>query len=179
MDILITGTIAKRGTGELIGHFKDRLLKRYPEGFINKAEALSRTSCDTETQIQTALSHGAVYVKEYTEFGILEALYGMSKELKCGMEVRIRDIPIRQETVEVCEELGVNPYALCSGDSLLIVCKDGAGMQEILRDQGVEVTLVGVTCPGNDKMLLNGEERGYLPHIREDELTRILREVQK
>ena len=43
---------------------------------------------------------------------LLSALYSLAKENKCGYEVNLRDIPVRQFTIEICELFGLNPYEL-------------------------------------------------------------------
>lgn len=125
--------------------------------------------------VRIALDQGASYAKEYTEFGVFEALFQMAKTLKCGIRVNIKDIPIRQETVEVSEFLGVNPYALYSGNSAIIVASDGAKIVSKLEENGIAARIAGYTTKDdNDKIVINEDERGFLQHIRKDELKNIL-----
>ena len=46
------------------------------------------------------------------EGGILAALYLLAKERKCGLRIALRSIPVRQDTIELCELYGLNPYRL-------------------------------------------------------------------
>ena len=41
-----------------------------------------------------------------------------------GLDIDLKKIPIRQETVEVCEALGLNPYILMSSGSMMIAADD-------------------------------------------------------
>lgn len=43
---------------------------------------------------------------------VLEALANLAKEEKIGYEIRLRDVPVRQFTIELCELFGLNPYEL-------------------------------------------------------------------
>ena len=125
-------------------------------------------------EIDIALSNKAVYAKEYVEFGVFEALFALSKELKTGLLIDIKAIPIKQETVEVCEALGCNPYALYSGYSAVIATPCGEELKNILAEAGILANIVGHTTDNNDKILINEDERSFLPHIRKDELKNIL-----
>lgn len=179
MDILITKYIGIKGTAILARHGYEELVNKYPEWLIDEASLFDNNiQCgydnDTLKEVGISLSNGAVYAEEYDEFGVYEALFKMAQSLKCGLEVDIKAIPIKQETVEVCEFFGVNPYAMFSGYSAVIVSDDGVRMVEKLNEAGIMATIVGHTTPGNDKVLINEDERGFLQHIRKDQLKDIL-----
>ena len=58
-------------------------------------------------------------------------------------EMDLRKLPIRQETVEVCEVLGLNPYILMSSGSMLITTDDGFGLVRKLEQAGIHAAVVG------------------------------------
>ena len=167
MDVLVTYYIGIRGTAILAREYRDDLVNRYPKWLVDEA-------CDFDSYLNDTDSHfdneNIVYCKEYTEFGIFEALFSMSRELKCGLRINIKDIPIKQETVEICEFTGVNPYALYSGHSSVVVAKDGNAAVAFFEEKGIPAIIVGTTTEDNDKIVINEDERGFLPHIRKDEL---------
>jgi len=176
MDVIVTRYIGIRGTAIIARAQYDKLIKRYPEWFLREAMSFDEGLDEIEElpEIGIALNEGASYAKGYTEFGIFEALFQMSKELKCGLRIPIKDIPIKQETVEVCEEIKCNPYALFSGLSSVIVCDDGDRMKVLLENNGILATVVGYTTDNNDKILINEDEESFLPHVRKDELKNVL-----
>ncbi len=51
------------------------------------------------------------------EGGILTAIWNLTGAYETGVEFYLRQIPMRQETVEVCERLELNPYRLYSWDA--------------------------------------------------------------
>ncbi len=169
MDVLVTRYIGIRGTAILAREYRDDLVNRYPKWLVDEACQFDSylNNSDSENIIYDA---NVVYSKEYTEFGIFEALFQMSRELKCGLEINIKDIPIKQETVEICEFTGVNPYALYAGYSSVVVAQDGKKAVEFFEKNGISATIVGTTAKDNDKIVINEDERGFLPHIRKDEL---------
>lgn len=189
MDVLVTRYIGIRGTAILAREYRDDLVNRYPkwlideacqfDSYLNNSDSHSSDFHMSDSDIFDSCIHNIengfedeniIYCKEYTEFGIFEALFQMSRELKCGLEINIKDIPIKQETVEICEFTGVNPYALYAGYSSVVVAKDGKKAVEFYEKNGIPATIVGTTTEDNDKIVINEDERGFLPHIRKDEL---------
>lgn len=175
MDILVTRFIATHGTAILAKERRNELLQRLPEWLVDKAAGFDKDIRDRQLEeVALATENGAVYAKEYFEFGIFEALFQMSKELRCGLVTNIRDIPIKQETVEICEVLDANPYSMFSGYSTVIVAEDGLKIKRILDGANIPSNIVGYTTQNNDKIVVNGDESGFLQHIRKDELKNIL-----
>ena len=64
------------------------------------------------------LGFSALYFTE--NGGILSGLWKMAEASGVGMDVDLRRIPIRQETIEVCERLDVDPYKLESEGTVLL-----------------------------------------------------------
>ena len=90
-----------------------------------------------------------------------------------GLDIDLKSIPIRQETVEVCEALGLNPYILMSSGSMLISTRDGHGLVRELSKAGIHAAVVGKATQGNDRILRNGEDTRYLDKPQSDELYKI------
>ena len=88
------------------------------------------------------------------------------EKLSAGVEIGLKAIPIRQETVELSEYLDVNPYTMPSAGSLLIVAEDGAAMVQVLEDAGIPAAVIGKVTDNKDKVLLNDTERRYLEQPR-------------
>lgn len=179
MDVLVTGFVGIRGTAILAREREEELLHKLPKWLVSQAQEFDRDiqyrfENNELLELAIASSEGAQYAEEFKEFGIFEALYRMSSELKAGLEINLRDIPIMQETVEVCEILRVNPYELYSGVAALIAVEDGNRLLTRLNEAGIPASGIGHTTDNNDKLLINEDERSFLPHVRRDELKRIL-----
>ncbi|MCR4788900.1 MAG: hypothetical protein K5888_09945 [Lachnospiraceae bacterium] len=178
MDVIVTRYIGITGTAILAEEFKEGLLGRYPEWLVREARSFNEGIDELEqndTDVIESLSDtGIRYSAAYHEFGIFEALFQMSKTLRCGLDIMIKNIPIKQETVEVCEFTGADPYLLYSGGSFVIACDDADRTVSELEAKGIPAFFVGKTTSTNDKLVINGDEKGFLPHVRKDELKRIL-----
>ena len=110
----------------------------------------------------------AILCREIAEGGIEAALWELAKEHNLGLRAELRDIPIRQETVEVFNTLDLDPYRLASYGSWLCFADNGAEVLSELRRQGyTEATVIGYTTKDNKRLLYySGVERYILPPER-------------
>ena len=95
-------------------------------------------------------------------------MWEAAEELKVGLRVELREVPIRQETVEVFNELDMDPYILDSYGSWLLFVNDGAAVLAELRSQGFsDAALIGYTTKDRKRvMIYSGVERFLLPPKR-------------
>ena len=82
-------------------------------------------------------------------------------------------IPLRQETVEICECLGLNPYWLRSGCCLLLAGENGGRLARRLRERGLAARVIGQLTAGRDKLLIHGQTTSCLNRPQADELERL------
>lgn len=57
---------------------------------------------------------------DLSQGGIFTALWEMAERAGVGLEVDLKRIPVKQETIELCEYFDINPYNLYSAGALLI-----------------------------------------------------------
>ena len=160
-DIVITKWIGLEGTSILAKEKRQELLERYPAHMIETARGFDR--------YLSVLPEAAAAVK----CGVT-AMHDVTESSGIGLEIDLKKIPIRQETVEVCEFFGINPYQLISSGSMLIAAEDGSLLVQELQKQGIHAVLVGKATKGNDRILLNEEERRFLEPPRADELYKVV-----
>jgi hydrogenase maturation factor len=107
--------------------------------------------------------------------GVFGALWEMAESAGVGLEIELKKIPIRQETVEICEYFDLNPYKLFSGGCMLMAAPDGNALAATLAEAQIPAVVIGKTTAGNDRVLLQGEERRFLETAQTDELHKIFR----
>src|SRR3712207_610082 len=95
---------------------------------------------------------------DITECGVFGALCEMAEAAGCGLEVDLNTIPIRQETVEICEFFHVNPYQIMSSGSMLMITENGENLVRELEKAGIPARVIGVLTDRNDRILQNGSE---------------------
>ena len=82
----------------------------------------------------------------------------------------LRKIPVRQETIEICEYFDINPYNVLSGGSLLAAAKEGTALAEALTRKGIPTVVIGRLTKGNDRILWNEGNKRFLDRPQKDEM---------
>ena len=171
-DVVVTKWIGLEGTSIIAKEKEEELKKRFAPSFVEEAKSFSDyLSVVKDAKIATSVGVSAMH--DVTEGGIFGALWEIAEASGCGLEIDLLDIPIRQETVEICEEYGLNPYALISSGSMLITSPDGAGIVRELKKAGINAAVIGKITEGNDRVVINGDGRRFLEPPGSDELYRI------
>lgn len=172
-DIVVTKWIGLEATTILAKEKEEELKKRFPSGLVDTAKEFDQyLSVVPEAKI--AMEHGASAMHDITEGGVFGALWEMASGAGVGLEVDMKKIPIRQETVEVCEYFHVNPYLIMSSGSMMIATDQGYELVRKLELAGIHAAVIGRTNHGNDRILRNGEEVRYLDKPQTDELYKVL-----
>lgn len=173
MDVIITKWIGLEGTSIIAKEKEAELLTRYPRSLVDEAKGFDRY-LSVLPEAATAVKSGVSAMHDVTEGGIFGALWEMAESAGVGLEIDLKKIPIRQETVEVCEFFDVNPYELISSGSMLMAAADGNGLVRALEAQGIPAVCVGKFTQGNDRVIVSGEERRFLEPPKTDELYRVV-----
>ncbi len=171
-DVVVTKWIGLEGTSIIAREKEDKLKERFPEAFIRKAADFNKyISVVPEAAI--AVKHGVSSMHDVTEGGIYGALWEMAEASGAGLDIDLLSIPVRQETIEVCEVFGLSPYQLISSGSMLITTQGGHDLVRELEKEGIHATVIGKVTGSNDRVLINGEERRFLEPPGADELYKI------
>ena len=169
MDVLIAGTVAREGTALLAWAHEEELKKRFPADFVEQAESFG-SSISILQAARVAMQCGAAALHDASQGGIFGALWELCEGAGCGLTADLRKIPIRQETIEICEYFGYNPYCLLSGGALLVVAPDGRRVEMELARHGITAAVIVKLRDSHDRILLNGEERRFLDRPAQDEI---------
>lgn len=171
-DIVISKWIGLEGTAILAGRYRDKLLQRYPAYFVEEAAGFDRF-LSVIPEAATAVKSGVCMMHDASEGGIFGALWELAERAGVGLTIDLKKLPLRQETVEVCECCGANPYELLSGGALLMVTEDGPGLAEALKVENIPAAVVGRVTDSNNRMIVNGEEMRFLGRPAGDEIYRV------
>lgn len=169
MDIVITKWAGLEGTSILAKEKQKELAARFSENFILRAQQFDQM-ISVLPEAAVAVKYGVGAMHDITEGGVFGALWEMAESSRVGLEIELKKIPLKQETVEICEFFGLNPYALISSGAMLMASEDGNGLVMELKKAGVPACIIGKATSGNDRVLLNGEERRFLEPPGADEL---------
>ena len=170
-ELVVACPVALKGTSVIAENKKDILAERFSAGFIRNCISLweeygAQKEVEDQTvpneqdtdQIETgsaqrekksivwniAQEAGASALYDMGEGGFLSALWKMAEASEVGLEADFRKVPVRQETIEVCEIFDLNPYKLQAEGSVLIGIRGGEALVQKLRWQRLSVRQIMV-----------------------------------
>lgn len=185
MDIVMTGFAGLSGSAILAYEKYDILQSRYPVSFLEGAKsqerflrqipeaALAGKSGDRSAYSFSEKGITGMYL--LSEGGVFAGLWNLGKAAGVGLKIDLKNIPIRQETVEICNFFDVNPYQLQSEGSCLLLAENGYRVKNNLQERGICSEIIGVTTENNDRVVINGGEKRYLEKSYEDALERVVK----
>lgn len=171
-DVIVSKWIGLEGTSMIAREYKSELLTRYPVRMIEEAEEFE-SLLSILPEAAAALKSGVCGMHDVSQGGIFGALWEMAQKAGVGLEIDLKKLPVRQETIEICEFFDLNPYELLSGGSLLMTAEDGIGLTAALGKAGVPAVIVGKTTSGNDRVLFNEEEKRFLELPKADQMYKL------
>lgn len=174
-ELVMTKWAGLEGTSIIAAEKREVLEERLPSQLIDTARDF-RNYISVVPEAAAAVKVGVSAMHDVTEGGIFGALWEMAEASGVGITVDLHKIPIRQETIEVCEIFDINPYLLISSGSMLIGAPNGNLLVEKLAEAGISAAVIGRAVEGNDRVIINGEERRFLEPPGSDQLYRIYSE---
>ncbi|MDE7307235.1 MAG: hydrogenase maturation factor [Lachnospiraceae bacterium] len=164
-DIIMTGYAASEATRVMTALCRKKLEERFAPLYIEKA---AEYTCELSVikHMETARQNNAAWMHDLSETGVFGGLWELGEKLHAGMEIELKKIPIRQETIEFSEYMACNPYTVPSLGAALITAEDGNGLVRELERQGIPAVVIGKITEGKDRVLVHHEERRYLEQPR-------------
>jgi len=173
MDILVTKWIGIEGTAVIAKEKEEQLQSRFSQNFIDKAKAMEEL-IPVVAEAAVATTSGVSAMHDVTEGGIFGALWEMAQASGVGLEIDLKKIPVKQETIEICEFFGINPYELISSGCMLMAAEDGNQLVHELKKAGITCTVIGKATNSNDRILMNEDEQRFLEPPKTDELYKVI-----
>lgn len=172
-QIVMTKWAGLEGSAILANRFCDKLRRRYPSYLIEEAAAFDRF-LTVVPEAAVAGKSGCSALCAAAEGGIFRALWTLAECAGVGLEIDLKKIPIRQETVEICNYLDLNPYELMANGSLLCLTEHAEALLKELHREQIPAAVIGSATANRDRVIINGEERRFLEPSKADEIYRVL-----
>jgi hydrogenase expression/formation protein HypE len=172
-DVIVTKWVGLEGTSILAKEKSHELRERFPEQLIERSKNFDQYISVAE-EARIAAAGGAVSMHDAAEGGIFGALWELAESSQVGMEIDLKSIPVKQETIEICEFFRINPYILNSGGSMLIAAANGHHLVQVLGQNGISACVIGRTTAQKERIIRNGEDCRYIERPKPDELYRII-----
>ena len=173
-DIVVTKWIGLEGTSIIASAREAELRAHYSQDFGDRAKGFIRY-ISVVKEAMLARDFGVSAMHDITEGGVFGALWEVAAAGNVGLSVDLKKVPLKQETVEICEFFDLNPYQLISSGSMLIACDKGHDLVELLKREGIHSAVIGKFTDNNDKVIIYDEgETRYLEPPKTDELYNII-----
>lgn len=170
-DLVVGGFIGIEGTVYAAEHFETYLRKTLPKNLLETARGFREALWKKPGKVAAELN--GISVEEVRTGGIFAALWRMAEQYGVGLSVELRQIPIRQETIEICEALELNPYEFLSGGCLLFAADNGNDVLRAVKEAGLFGAVIGKVTDGRERLILNGETCSYLNRPAPDEIEKL------
>ena len=173
--IVMLGYAGLMGTDIIARSKRDELGKRFAYSYIegayfNKEEYAIR---DKVRILVDTFGKDVLYMHDVSHGGIYGALWQLGVKIKHGININHASIPIKQETVEICEFFDINPYMLDGTGAVIAVVRD-----ESENEKGLPVTAIGRVTDDNNKVVMLGDvkepEQRFLSPVKGDEIYKVV-----
>ncbi len=171
-DLVVAGAIAKKGVRTAVDKKRDVLEARFSGLFMRNLEKSLNETIDLKPEY--LLSIGATEWEAIEEGGILAALWNLSGAYAQGITFSLLKFPVRQEIIEVCELLDLNPYRLWCGDCVLIAANHGEDLTARLAEDGIFAKVIGKVEKGIARKMTGVSGIGYLERPQPDEIYKLI-----
>ena len=172
-DVVVSKWIGLEGTAIIAKERREELVKRFSPEYIDIAMGFDKY-LSVIPEAATAGKSNAGAMHNVTHGGIFGALWQMAESSGVGLEIDLMKIPIRQETVEICNYFDINPYELMSSGCLLMTADNGYDLADSLNRNHIMASVIGKTTGSNDRLIINEDEKRFLTPPVADELYKII-----
>ena len=172
-DVVISKWIGLEGTSIIARAKEEELLTKFPPKLLYDSKNYDRF-LSVVPEAATAVKSGVTAMHDVSRGGVFGALWELAESSGVGLLIDLRKIPVKQETVEICNFFDINPYELLSGGSMLMTTEDGNRLVMDLAEKGIEAAIIGKCTDNNDRVLINGEMRRFLEPSKTDELYKVI-----
>lgn len=166
-DIVMTKWMGLEGTALLAATRKRDLETKFSLRFIEEAEKFYEY-LPIVSEAQAAAKSGITAMQVVREGGIFGGLWQLGEQNHVGLVVDLKKIPVKQETIEICEYFDINPYKMLSGGSILMTTDRGAALVDLLQEHQIQAAVIGRTTKNHDRIIRNHGEDRFLEPARED-----------
>lgn len=171
-DIVIAGYAGLKGSQMIVREQERQLRSRFSEGYLRQIGEGHDQVLGQAVSIFKKL--GAIRWEEAGEGGIHTALWNLSGSFGLGFKIDLYRIPVKQETIEICEFYDMDPYDLYCENCFVLVADNGGHMEAGLRQEGIPAAWIGTVTEGVAREVFYGKVHRYMDRPREEPLYKII-----
>ena len=150
--IILTKSVGLEGAAILATDFYEVLSQRIDSHVLKRAGKFMQSISIVKDALTAMKVGGVNAMHDLTEGGLLSGLWEIAEASGVGLRVYDANIPIAEETRELCNELGIDCLGLMSSGALLI-CSKAENTNEILstlREKKISASVIGEITPAKE-----------------------------
>lgn len=171
-DLVVAGYAGLAGTLEIIRRKEQELRQWFSEDYLSRI--LEQNPAVLHKDLEQWKRYGATECEPAGQGGIFKALWDLSGAYMRGIRFSLKKIPVKQETIEICERYDLNPYRLLSTGSFLLTAQNGGDLVYELKSRGIDAVVIGKVTGDIKRLIDHGDTVGFLDRPTEDELKKII-----
>lgn len=169
--VIMTKWAGLEGTSIIAAEQEKRLKQLLPAKLVENAKQM-KGFLSVVKEGYIGAEFGATAMHDATEGGVLGAVWEVADCSKTGIEIEMDKIPVKEETVEICRCMEINPYRLISSGTMILTAFDAEKLVEKLQENGIDATIIGRITEG-EKIILEKGVRRKLEQPESDELYKV------
>ena len=174
-DLVVAGTAGLAGSMIIAELKRQELLQWFTTEYLDRLSAAEPVvDSGPKAHLEFWEPFGAMECEPAGEGGILAAIWNLSGAYETGVSFSLRLIPVRQETIEICERFELNPYRLYSDGCYLLAAENGGQMVQTLEENQIPAKVIGKVNRGIAREMKIQDDWGYLERPQPDELRKII-----
>ena len=167
MNIILAGHVATEAAHRLIQYEKPALSCRFSDRFLRLTDEMTGRSAINRDSIIQVISESGIEVGdddilELSEFGIFGGLWEFEEIHGHGLNIDLNKISIRQEVIEICEHLNVNPYTYPSTGSFIIRSDRAYELKDYFEKNNIQAEVIGYETKDLGRVIINEDEIRFL-----------------
>ncbi len=154
-------------------HFLDRFAKTYLDEAV-----MDTDECYISEVTEALVQGGASFIHDVSFGGIYRSLIEIAEYSNHGIDIIHEKVPIRQDTIEISEFFGINPYELLGTGGVVAIVKPDRleRMETELRGANIQYSIAGELTESGERVVHseNFHMKRSLTYYEGDEIYKVM-----
>lgn len=171
-DIIMAGYAGGFGAAQLAFEHQQALEQHFNPVFLSPVLERDDMGCVFSgiSAVQAAAQAGVRTMYACGEGGVYTAVWELAEYAGLGARIQLKEVPLKQETVEICDYFNISPYQLLSIGAILMTATHGQKVLAELAAAGIPAVIIGHLTDDNDRVVINEDEVRFLEPFRQESL---------
>jgi hydrogenase maturation factor len=161
-DIVVTGYVGLEGTAIISKDYYEYLKGLIDEEIILRGQNLLESISVVKTGLLSS-EYGVHAMHDATEGGILGAVWELAEAAGMGLRIYADSLPLKEETKIICSAVKIDPLRLISSGCMVIAVKNGEGLCDLLKANGINACVAGKITLRDKKIIYADGEYDIAP----------------